>query len=101
MKIGDFGLATAGIMQPSGSVADFSLSASALEAAAAASGSESAVTADDGLTGKVGTALYVSPEIMDEAKKLHYTQVCEQACSYLSSYARILRTTKYPLLEEY
>ena len=32
--------------------------------------------ADDGLTGKVGTALYVSPEMMDTTHRTHYNQVC-------------------------
>ena len=30
---------------------------------------------DGGLTGKVGTALYVSPEMMDTKAKAHYNQV--------------------------
>lgn len=32
--------------------------------------------AADGLTGKVGTALYVSPEVMDVKTMAHYNQVC-------------------------
>jgi hypothetical protein len=32
---------------------------------------------DGGLTGKVGTALYVSPEMTDAQKRTHYSQVCE------------------------
>ena len=36
----------------------------------------------DGLTGHVGTALYVSPEVMDTTHRTHYNQVgtvCETA----------------------
>ena len=63
-------------MQPAGSVADVSHNASVQEPGGGhTSGSESAVTAEEGLTGKVGTALYVSPEIMNESKKVHYSQV--------------------------
>ena len=37
----------------------------------------------DGLTGHVGTALYVSPEVMDTTHRTHYNQVgtvCVSVC---------------------
>ena len=40
------------------------------------SSSKSDSLGTDGLTGKVGTALYVSPEMMDTNHRTHYNQVC-------------------------
>ena len=40
------------------------------------------LTGTDGLTGHVGTALYVSPEVMDTTRRTHYNQVstvCESS----------------------
>ncbi|XP_055957482.1 eIF-2-alpha kinase GCN2-like isoform X1 [Patella vulgata] len=73
VKIGDFGLATTDILvkqsalldasKQIGNVSDFYLSSS-----------RSISLGDGNLTGNVGTALYVSPEVMASGGKLHYDQ---------------------------
>ena len=73
VKIGDFGLATVGIIQSSGANVDAVQQITQQEVDRATSGSD--LTGDAMLTGKVGTALYVSPEIMNASKKLRYGQV--------------------------
>ena len=79
VKIGDFGLATiAGIMQTDvGSLVELSVAqSSSFDLSKHSSKSDSVGGMDGGMTGKVGTALYVSPEMMNAETKLHYTQVC-------------------------
>ncbi len=41
--------------------------------------SQSESLGDGNLTGKVGTALYVAPEMMSAAKRVQYSQVWRQA----------------------
>ncbi|KAK3093827.1 hypothetical protein FSP39_020697, partial [Pinctada imbricata] len=72
VKIGDFGLATTSII-PKSNLLDanmLTLSATDYNLSASRSGSG----ADGDLTGKVGTALYVSPEMMTGASKIVYSQ---------------------------
>lgn len=78
VKIGDFGLATVksmkqqtdvgsllGDMTLGGFTTSFDLS----------KGSSKSESLDGPMTGKVGTALYVSPEMMNSDTRLHYSQV--------------------------
>ena len=46
---------------------------------------ESTLIEDESMTGAVGTALYVSPEVMS-TEQTHYTQVCQ--CWTVSLWAR-------------
>ncbi|KAK7506996.1 hypothetical protein BaRGS_00001847, partial [Batillaria attramentaria] len=71
VKIGDFGLATTDIVKHT-SMAETSMPTPAfLDNLLSSSRSGSG---DGNLTGKVGTALYVSPEMMTGGHKLHYDQ---------------------------
>ena len=85
MKIGDFGLATVGIIQNTSATAEAVQQLQQQEVDRdVASGSE--LTGDALLTGKVGTALYVSPEIMNASKKLQYGQVKDHSSNeFISS----------------
>lgn len=71
VKIGDFGLATTSIISKS-NILDVKMLT--LSAADDNLESFSENTGDGSLTGKVGTALYVSPEMMTGASKIVYTQ---------------------------
>ncbi|ESO93561.1 hypothetical protein LOTGIDRAFT_119057 [Lottia gigantea] len=65
VKIGDFGLATTDILvKPPGSLFDTTMNYS----------TRSNSMGDTELTGNVGTALYVSPEVMATGGKFHYNQ---------------------------
>ncbi|XP_012935952.1 eIF-2-alpha kinase GCN2 isoform X1 [Aplysia californica] len=70
VKIGDFGLATTDILVKQGALMDLTLPSPhevALNLSHSASG-------EGNLTGKVGTALYVSPEVMEGGGKVRYDQ---------------------------
>ncbi|BFZ11743.1 hypothetical protein BsWGS_14782 [Bradybaena similaris] len=72
VKIGDFGLATTDILAKKGAFLDVTLpSAQDIGLSMSRSGYSSG---DGNLTGKVGTALYVSPEVMEGRGKVHYDQ---------------------------
>ena len=73
VKIGDFGLATSEILSKQGDVMDLTQNLSmSMDFKNTSSKSDSL---DNGnLTGKVGTALYVSPEMMDTSSKNQYNQ---------------------------
>ncbi|CAL1531308.1 unnamed protein product [Lymnaea stagnalis] len=72
VKIGDFGLATTDIIAKQGAMLDVTLpSPQDLGLNLSRSGCSSG---DGNLTGKVGTALYVSPEVMQGRGKVHYDQ---------------------------
>ncbi|XP_061166164.1 eIF-2-alpha kinase GCN2-like [Saccostrea echinata] len=71
VKIGDFGLATTSIINKSNILDVKMLTLSATEETME---SYSETTGDGSLTGKVGTALYVSPEMMTGASKIVYSQ---------------------------
>ncbi|KAI8785191.1 eukaryotic translation initiation factor 2-alpha kinase 4 [Biomphalaria glabrata] len=70
VKIGDFGLATTDIIARQGTVVDSTLPSSQ---DMGLNLSRSGYSTGD-LTGQVGTALYVSPEIMKGLGKVHYDQ---------------------------
>ncbi|GFO47300.1 eukaryotic translation initiation factor 2-alpha kinase 4 [Plakobranchus ocellatus] len=72
VKIGDFGLATTDILVKEGALLDITLPSPQDQTVNA---SRSGFGSGDGnLTGKVGTALYVSPEVMQGGGKVHYDQ---------------------------
>ncbi|KAH9514286.1 Eukaryotic translation initiation factor 2 alpha kinase 4, partial [Bulinus truncatus] len=71
VKIGDFGLATTDIIAKQGAVLDPTLPSQDMGLNISRSGCSSG---DGNLTGRVGTALYVSPEIMNGMGKVHYDQ---------------------------
>lgn len=80
VKIGDFGLATVGGVRQTDveSLLDISLTQATsfdISSKGGASSRSDSIGADGYLTGKVGTALYVSPEMMNTDEKLYYTQV--------------------------
>lgn len=66
VKIGDFGLATMDMIT---GLKDIHVSTEAGK-------SMNELLGQEGLTGKVGTALYVSPELMTGTGKVTYSQVC-------------------------
>ncbi|CAL1531307.1 unnamed protein product [Lymnaea stagnalis] len=71
VKIGDFGLARTDVLSKDGYLSDKTLQASDLDL----SSSQSDGSVGDGiLTGAVGTAHYVSPEVMLGVGKVHYDQ---------------------------
>ncbi len=57
---------------------EFSLNPSGFLDHSSSSKSDS-LGAGEGLTGQVGTVLYVAPEVMDTTQKTHYNQVRECA----------------------
>nr|WAQ68452.1 eIF-2-alpha kinase GCN2 [Haliotis discus hannai] len=73
VKIGDFGLATTDIITKSG-LLDASLPQTSYSDTNFLSSSRSGSLGDGNMTGQVGTALYVSPEVMSGGDKLHYDQ---------------------------
>ncbi|XP_013386608.1 eIF-2-alpha kinase GCN2 isoform X2 [Lingula anatina] len=73
VKIGDFGLATTDILSQQTSLLDVTLTSSTTLDIHVSS-SQSSGCVDDSLTGKVGTALYVSPEMMVTGGKANYNQ---------------------------
>lgn len=75
VKIGDFGLATTSVLasQPNIDATMFSISAQEFHGDTTSKSMSRSDGADD-LTGKVGTALYVSPEMMTGVGKMSYSQ---------------------------
>ena len=68
IKIGDFGLATIlGGKQQQAALDNVTIAESVDE-------SNTNTTADDGLTGQIGTALYIAPEISQSSRTSYYTQ---------------------------
>ena len=68
IKIGDFGLATIlGGKQQQAALDNVTVAESVDE-------SHTNTTADDGLTGQIGTALYIAPEISQSSRTSYYTQ---------------------------
>ncbi|XP_074662114.1 eIF-2-alpha kinase GCN2-like [Tubulanus polymorphus] len=73
VKIGDFGLATTEIISKTNIIETALLQPFSPDSAHSFS-SKSASLGDGNMTGKVGTALYVSPEMMKAAARTNYTQ---------------------------
>ena len=75
VKIGDFGLATTNLFQlQSTSFMEKSLNPIVIDARSPLSQSTIEMTDPGALTGQVGTALYVSPEVMTGGNKARYSQ---------------------------